>query len=52
MESVIIDSLKGKVPIMIADEMRKMLFQSNADFEEVRKFAYVTTSQGRNYKRK
>ena len=35
LQKIIVDSLNGKYPYMMAFNLRKHLFKSNADFEEV-----------------
>ncbi|CDW87373.1 UNKNOWN [Stylonychia lemnae] len=45
------DLLKGNASPYIAHVFRKNLYQSNANFEEVRKLSHITTSKGRYYRR-
>ena len=43
--------LKGECPPCMAFVFRKMLYQSDADFEQVKELSFLTTSQGRYYRK-
>ncbi len=43
--------MQGKCPPGVSDVFRKMLYQSDADFERVKALSHLTTSQGRYYRK-
>ena len=50
-EHVIKKSLKGETPPGVGEIFRRRLYETNANFEEVRKYSFMLTSAGRNYRR-
>lgn len=50
-EHVIKEALKGEAPAGVGEIFRRRLYESNADFEEVRKYSFMLTSAGRYYRR-
>ena len=43
--------ITGNSPASIGNIFRKMLYQSDADFEKVKDLSYLTTAAGRQYRR-
>jgi len=43
--------LLGKCPPALATQMKTMMVQSDADFERIQKLSFMTTSEGRYYRR-
>lgn len=48
---VVKDALMGNTPPGIGEVFRKRLLESNADFEDLRKYSFMITSKGRSYRR-
>jgi hypothetical protein len=42
--------ITGKCPPAVGFVFRKMLYQSEADFDKVKSLSYMTTSEGRHYR--
>ena len=43
--------LKGEAPSGVGHMFRTLMVQSEADFERVQRLSFMTTSQGRHYRR-
>ena len=43
--------LVGKCPAALAIQMKTIMVQSEADYERVQKMSFITTSEGRYYRR-
>jgi hypothetical protein len=43
--------MKGEAPPSVGAIFRKMLYQNEANFEQVKKVSYLTTSWGRYYRK-
>jgi hypothetical protein len=43
--------ITGKAPAAMGNAVRRMLYQNDADFERVKQLSYLSTSQGRYYRR-
>ena len=43
--------VKGECPPALGHTFRTMLYQNNADFEQVQKLSHLTTSRGRYYRK-
>jgi hypothetical protein len=43
--------LKGNCPPGMGEVLRTMLAQSDADYEQVKKISFMTTSKGRHYRK-
>lgn len=51
LEHMIKESLVGKTPPGIGEIFRKRLYETNANFQDVRKYSFMLTSKGRAYRR-
>ena len=50
-KKMIEDVLVGETPPWIGEIFRRRLFKSNANFEDLRRYSFMTTSRGRHYRR-
>ncbi|CAI2377582.1 unnamed protein product [Moneuplotes crassus] len=51
LEHIIREALKGQTPQGIGEIFRRRLYETNADFEELRKYSFMLTAKGRYYRR-
>lgn len=45
------DVLVGDTPACIGEIFRRRLFRTNSNFEDLRRYSFMTTSRGRHYRR-